>query len=267
MKIRDIMKPGAFTINETDTLGTAQRAMTRARIRHLPVTSDGKLVGMLSERDILSTRAASEADDEWWKIPIRIAMRAPAQTVGPDDSLTEVAGRLAAAKIGALPVVERGKLIGLVTTTDVLDAEVRSAMAPAPLSSATAADAMTPFPYCIGPTTLLVEAVELMLERHVRHLPVVDAGTIVGMLSEQDVRTAIGEPTQYIEMRTRSPAQYRVFDVMTRHPAAVAFDTPLVEIARRFANERIGALPVVDKFGALIGIISYVDALRVLSAR
>jgi CBS domain-containing protein len=56
-------------------------------------------------------------------------MIASVQTAGPDDSLTEVAGRLAGSHIGALPIVERGALLGLVTVTDVLEAEVREAMA------------------------------------------------------------------------------------------------------------------------------------------
>lgn len=48
-------------------------------------------------------------------------MTAPAQTAGPDDSITEAAGRLAAARIGTLPIVELGRLLGLVTVTDILD--------------------------------------------------------------------------------------------------------------------------------------------------
>ena len=53
---------------------------------------------------------------------------------------------------------------------------------------------------------------------------------------------------------------------MTRPATAVAFDRPIVEVARILADDRIGAVPVVDKFGALIGIVSYVDALHVLAA-
>ena len=45
MKVRDIMRPGVLTIVDSDALGNAQRVMSRARIRHLPVTSDGQLVG------------------------------------------------------------------------------------------------------------------------------------------------------------------------------------------------------------------------------
>jgi acetoin utilization protein AcuB len=264
MKIRDIMRPGAFTISESDWLGNAHSAMRRSHIRHLPVMNDGRLVGILSERDVLAARARVDEAD-WWTIPVRLAMQSPAQTAGPDDSLQEVAGRMAAAKIGAMPVVERGKLLGLATITDVLEAEVRDAMTPTPVSLATAADAMTPYPRTVRPETLLVDAVAIMVERHVRHLPVLGAAsTIIGMLSDRDVRAAIGDPVAYFE-QARSTQQLHVWDVMTRPAVVVPFDRPIVELALQLADEHIGALPVVDKFGALIGIVSYVDTLRVLA--
>ncbi|HEY5923526.1 MAG TPA: CBS domain-containing protein [Kofleriaceae bacterium] len=259
------MRPGPITIHGTDSLGAAQRVMARSRIRHLPVIAGDRLVGMLSARDILAVRARKDGHGDWWSIRVHDAMTAPAQTAGPDDSLTEVAGRMALAKIGALPVVERGALLGLVTVTDVLDAEVRTAMAPAPKTLATVADAMTPFPVTAAPETAIADAVALMIDHHVRHLPVVDTTrTVVGMLSERDVRSAIGDPVQYVELR-RSTVGLHVRDVMTAPAISVSFDQPLLEVAKVFADIRIGALPVLDKFGALVGILSYVDALRLLA--
>jgi len=264
MKIREVMRSGAFTISETDCLGNAYSAMSRSRIRHLPVTTDGKLVGILSERDVLAARARVD-DADWWQIPVRLAMRSPVQTANPDDSLTEVAGRLATAKIGALPIVERGKVLGIVTVGDVLDAEVRSAMASGPVSQATAADVMTAFPRTVAATASLADAVAIMIDHHVRHVPVVDAtSSVVGMVSERDVRSAVGDPLQYASERHATPAQYKVSDVMSRPVVTVPFDAPIAELARRFADDRLGALPVIDRFGALLGIVSYVDALRVL---
>jgi CBS domain-containing protein len=266
MKVRDIMRPGPFTIQPIATLGSAQRVMNRNRIRHLPVMLDGKLVGILSERDILAARARADRDDEWWMLPVGDAMHAPVQTAGPDDSLTEVAGRLASAKIGALPVVERGRLLGIATATDVLEGEVRAAMGPSSSTQLIAADVMTAWPYTVHPETLLVEAVRLMFDRHIRHLPVVDAkSTLKGMLSERDVRGAIGNPVDYMELRPRTTAQFHVSDLMTRPAIAIPFDEPLVKLASRFADDNVGALPVLDRFGAVIGIVSYVDALRVLA--
>jgi acetoin utilization protein AcuB len=266
MKISDIMRPEPMTVCGTDTLGTAQHAMRRIGVRHLPVLEDGKLVGMLSERDVLAARArAGDDEEDWWAITVHDAMHAPAQTAGPDDSLTEVAGRMAIAKIGAMPVVERGKLLGLCTVTDVLDAEVRAAMG-SDATVATAGDVMSPLPYKVSPDMSLVEAVRLMVERHVRHLPVVDrTGMVVGMLSEIEVRTAVGDPLDYLRPRGRSDLQLRVEDAMSRSVVAVPMDRPLVTLARQFADARITAVPIIDAFGSLVGIVSYVDVLRGLA--
>ena len=190
-------------------------------------------------------------------------MHAPAQTAAPDDSLTEVAGRMAYAQIGAIPVVERGKLLGICTVTDVLEAEVRSAMEPSAGSTETAADMMSPLPCKARPDMRLVEAVRLMAEHHIRHLPVVDrTGMIVGMLSELEVRTAVGEPMDYLHCPDHL---LRVEDAMSRSVVAVPMDRPLLTLARQFADSRLTAVPVIDPFGSVVGIVSYVDLLRGLA--
>ena len=137
MKVREFMKPQPMTASETDSIGNARQLMTTQHIRHLPVVAGGRVVGMLSERDIFAARARADGDTEWWRMPVRDAMHSPVHTAHPDDSLVEVAARLATFKIGALPVVERGTLVGIITVTDVLDAEVREAMAPSPTATRT----------------------------------------------------------------------------------------------------------------------------------
>ena len=261
MKIRDIMRPGPITIAANESLAAAQRAMARAHLRHLPVIQDDHFVGMLLERDVLAARA-NAAGDAWRTMPVVDVMSSPPHTAAPDDSLTEVAGRMAMEEIGAMPIVDVGKLLGIATITDVLDAEVREAMEPAPIRVATAADAMTPWPYIVAPETPLGEAVQMMFEYQIRHLPVVD-GRLVGMLSERDVRSAVGDPVDFLNVRDGRKLLVR--DVMTYPVVAVPFDRPLLELASAFADSKIGALPIVDRSGALIGIVSYVDALRLLA--
>ncbi len=129
MKMRELMRTAVVTITEPTSLGDATRLMMTHQIRHLPVVRGNRLVGILSERDILHYRALSSFKEDWQRVPVTTAMVATLQTAGPDDSLTEVAGRLASAHIGAMPIVELGALIGLVTVGDVLNAEVRAAMA------------------------------------------------------------------------------------------------------------------------------------------
>lgn len=129
MKVREIMKPSPITVTEVTNLGEALTTMMKHGIRHLPVVRGDALRGILTERDILHYRAVTPFREDWRRSPVTSAMVASVQTAGADDSLTEIAGRLADSRIGALPIVERGKLLGIVTVGDVLAAEVREAMA------------------------------------------------------------------------------------------------------------------------------------------
>jgi len=268
MRMRDLMRRDPWIVRETDALGAAQRTMARHAVRHLPVISDGRLTGILSERDLLAYRAKADPDEEWWKAPVSAAMTTPVQTAGPDDSLTEVAARLAASKLGAMPIVERGDLLGLVTATDVLAAEVQMAMGPSPRSFAAAEDVMTPTVSAIGPEATLLTAATLMVERGIRHLPVLDeAGMTIGMLSDRDVRDLVGDPTTYVKSHRRDPeTTVRVRDAMVTQPITVREDRPLTELALLFADAKIGAVPVVTSSGALVGIVSYIDVLRALAS-
>ena len=259
MKIREVMRNAPMVIEDTDTVGNAQRWMTTYRIRHLPVVAHDKLVGLLTENDLLAARARLAGDKGWWKIRIRDVMPATMQTAGPDDSITEVEGRMAMSKLDAFPVVDKGKLVGLITVIDVLDAEVRRAMAgnPAPIAALGR-------PLTVRPEDALLGAVRLMFEHHVRDLPVVDdTGKIVGMLSVGDIRRKLGDPAQYLASPTAK--RYDVQDVMDTRCATVLAGRPLAEVAHYFADDRLDALPIVDETGALVGMITYLDALHALS--
>jgi acetoin utilization protein AcuB len=129
MKVHELMKQAPMTVTEVTKLGEAMQTMLKYRIRHLPVVRDNHVCGILSERDILHYRAVTAFREDWWRAPVTAAMTATVQTAHPDDSLTEVAARFADSRIGALPIVDRGALVGLITITDVLEAEVRQAMA------------------------------------------------------------------------------------------------------------------------------------------
>jgi len=260
MTIREIMKRGPWTIGETDTLGNAQQLMTQHQIRHLPVISEGKLVGMLSERDLLSARAHADGDERWWKIPVHFAMQ-PAETADAGEPIEAVATRMGTSRIGALAVVDHGKLVGVVSVIDILLAHTANRKVAA---ARTAAEAMTAHPPTVRPEQTLVEAVRAMCEQHIHELPVVDeTGRVVGMITEADVRRTVGDPASYLA--SRSPTCIDVQDVMDTGVTAVRDDRPVAEIAHYFADARLEALPVIDEQGALVGVMSYLDTLNALA--
>lgn len=265
MKARDIMRPARWTIGPDDTLSRAERIMARRRLHELLVVDAGGLVGLLAERDILDYRASSEPSADWWRTPVRTAMQTVPATAGPDESVAAAIDRLAKSPVDVLPVVEHGFLIGQITAIDLFEAErfPRESGVP-PL---TAGDAMTEPAVSVNPTDSLLDAAKLMVDHQVRHLPVVENDEVVGMLSDRDIRTLVGDPVRYIESREGDGGpDLSVRDAMVPAVLTVHANRPLREVANELADEKVGALPIVDLDGKLIGIVSYVDALRALAA-
>jgi CBS domain-containing protein len=269
MKVRDQMKRRVFTLREDDDLALAVQMMAWAEIRHLPVVRDGKVVGILTERDVSAYLSREQGRDSL-KDSVELAMKAPVQVAHPDDDASEAAARLAQEKIGCLPVVEEGRLVGLLTVTDVVAARAR---APFELPSGEATqvrEVMTPRPAVAFPDDYLLDAVARMSEHRVRHLPVVDGERhAIGMLADRDVRTAIGDPRRALE-DSKALAQVqlmRVKDVMSPVVVTVGEAEPLSKAIDIFLLRRYGALPVVDAQERLVGIVSYLDVLRRLAAR
>ena len=127
MRIRDLMQRDVATLRITDSLGLADDIMELGRIRHLPVVSAGVVVGIVSQRDLYRAAVSSmlqmprSEEREWLgKIPVVNVMSANVVTVAPDASVHMAVELMLSNRIGCLPVVEHGKLVGLVSETDCL---------------------------------------------------------------------------------------------------------------------------------------------------
>ena len=264
MRVRDIMKPARWTIGPDDALGRAERIMAHRHVHQLLVIDAGALVGLLSERDVLDYRAGVKPGEDWWRTPVRSAMEAIPATANPEETMTEAIDRLAKSPVDVLPVVEQGLLIGQLTATDLFEAE-RIPVEPSALAL-TVRDAMTEPAVSVSPSDSLLDAARLMVDHQIRHLPVVDNAEVVGMLSDRDIRTVAGDPVRYLESREGNGAHdLNVRDAMAPTALTIHANRPLRDLAHELAEERLGALPVVDSDGRLVGIVSYVDALRALA--
>jgi acetoin utilization protein AcuB len=108
------------TIGVDQPLGLAHRMLRQNGLRHLPVLDDGRLVGVLSERDLALLEASRRLDLD--KATVDKAMVAPAYCVAPDASLVDVVREMATRRIGSAIVVEEGRVVGIFTTVDALSA-------------------------------------------------------------------------------------------------------------------------------------------------
>lgn len=116
---------------------------------------------------------------------------------------------------------------------------------------------MSVSPVVIGLSVTLAEARRLMRERGIRHLPVLDGGRLVGIVSQRDLYLAASLPGV-------DPATDTVREAMSGEPYAVPPGAPLHEVAATMAERRLGSAVVVDR-GAVIGVFTTVDALRALA--
>jgi acetoin utilization protein AcuB len=120
----------------------------------------------------------------------------------------------------------------------------------------TVADYMTPGPHAIDPKASLSKAVRTMRIHAVRHLPVVDDGELVGIISERDI-----DLTRAVAQA--DPADLTVEEAMTPNPFVVPPDAPLNQVARAMARRKIGSAIVVDR-ERVAGVFTTTDALRAL---
>ena len=103
-----------------------------------------------------------------------------------------------------------------------------------------------------SPATSVTSARRLLRQARIRHLPVVDGGLLVGIVSDRDLRDAPDETV-------------RLGEIMTRTVFVLSPDTSIRRAARLFRERRFGAMPVLEG-RELVGIVSVVDVLRVLDA-
>jgi CBS domain-containing protein len=126
--VSDIMQRELVTLAPQETLDLTHDLMSLGRVRHLPVLEEGRLVGMVSQRDLLEASLSKTLDFDAGSrraflrsVQVSEVMAREVATIGPDTPLDEAARTLVGRKIGCLPVVDPdGALLGLVTDTDLL---------------------------------------------------------------------------------------------------------------------------------------------------
>lgn len=123
-----IMSKNVITLSSTDDLLRAEELFKRERIRHIPVVSGSEIKGMLSYTDLLRISFADAINDDETDVDTVIynmftidqVMAKNLVTVSSSTTIKEVAEILSKKEFHALPVVDEGKLVGIVTTTDLI---------------------------------------------------------------------------------------------------------------------------------------------------
>ena len=125
MLIREIMHPNPITITPETPLFEAYKIMQEKNIRHLPIVDNGKLIGIVTDRDLrLATSKLAERpfnpDDK-----VKEIMSSPVQITSPSEPIEIATQTMRELKISCLPVIENQELVGIITGADLLDAMLK----------------------------------------------------------------------------------------------------------------------------------------------
>jgi acetoin utilization protein AcuB len=131
MRVADLMTTKVFTVEPNDLIDRVFFLIHYEKIRHLPVIEKGKLVGIVSDRDLYkalgpkSNSNAVETNKDNTQLHVvsqKVVhiMHRGVYTVTPETPASEAAAMMAEHRVGALPVVEKDKLVGILSATDIL---------------------------------------------------------------------------------------------------------------------------------------------------
>lgn len=129
-KVRDWMTPNPITIDASASIVEAIHLLKEKNIRRLPVVKGGKLVGLVTERMLLSFSPGKSTSMDTWEVhyllaktPVTQAMNPKPNTVGPDTEIADCAQLIHDRKLNGITVVDAGgQLVGILTTTNALEA-------------------------------------------------------------------------------------------------------------------------------------------------
>ncbi len=268
------MTPAPIVVEVPGSRNEAINVMVRNNLTGVPVirASDGKLMGIVSRRDIFR-----KFDEE----QLSLIMKKDCITIGPDASIAEAAKILSGKRIHRLPVVDDGRLIGIITPTDILR-EIRGMK-----TDMTAEDVICTTCVTVwegDPMSYLVNAFRIS---DTAAAPVLDSqGGLAGIITdrdlfsdqftEEDAKKLGVEDAKLIGLRNVMPLFYTstemyktndraVRDYMVKKPITVFRKTSLSEVARLMVVNDFGQVPVHGTKDEIVGMIYDVDVLRAIT--
>lgn len=204
---------------------------------------------------------------------VRDVMTRDVISVGPATPVADIFDLLIGKQFRAVPVVnEAGAPIGIISDGDLMtrggaplrmslterldNAAVSAHLAALRASGLTAADVMTPELVTVNDDDALAHAVQRMVQRGLKRLPVLDSrGRLAGMLSRLDVLGAVGSGSNPPAQQARRQGR-TVGEVMDRRVPTVLADADLVDVVERLVSAALKRVAVVDEAGRLLGVIT-----------
>ena len=260
LHVRDIMSTDLVTVTPDETLGDALGKMKKFEVHELPVLRGKVLAGLVTMTGIMRRKALPHES----KVSTILQ---PAPEVTPDDDLPAVAEKLIQTGFRALPVVERKRLVGIVSRTDL--ARVIAELPE--FDEVHVRDIMTPNPQTVSEDDTLDHAIRLMQSLGERSLPVVDPhGHLIGVVGVRDVQDVFARPKARVDTGTivgeKVKLELQVKGVMRYPVVTVGPDASVRQAAELMAKNGISSVITVEK-DAPVGVVTKLDLTELLVGR
>jgi len=264
MNVEDAMTRDPLILTEDTDLDRAMELMDERAFRHLPVVRGERLVGIVSNRDLLEATGWVPAGARAGGVDplprtVGQVMRSPVFTVEPKETVVSAALELGLRGIGALPVVAGDRLVGILTERDLLRVWLEACQRETVPGETDApiARVITRGPRTLSPRATLAEAVVLCRSGRVRHLPVVEGHELVGFLSDRDLKRALGQ---------HRAADTPLIALLAPEVVTLTEDLTLHEAARLMYERGFSGIPITsgtaeDPGRALVGLVTLSDVL------
>jgi len=260
MKVKDLMKTNLKVIDSNDNLRNAIKIMKKYNISRLLVKKNGKIVGILSERDIsdrlgrLETTPLSDAH-----VHVSSAYVDKLITINENADLKLAAKMMLENKISSLVVTnDSNEIVGIITKSDLINVLENSSI---PVSKYASKKIIN-----LKVGSSLLHARRLMLDNNVKRVLITFDSEVVGIITESDIANFLGmfrkvsEGVQwYNKLKT-----INVEDIMSRDVVVINENSTLGDAVKLMKKNNISGLPVVNNQNKLAGIITKTDLIRAI---
>ncbi|HKM75665.1 MAG TPA: CBS domain-containing protein [Candidatus Bathyarchaeia archaeon] len=269
-RLEQIMTGNVIKIASDVTLYDAQKLMSEAQLSRLIVTNnDGKLRGMITQRDIVRFLGRDKSERALEEITVKEIMSSPAVELKPSDTLVDAASAMNKKGISSVVITgEDQEVLGIVTKTDICYHFSQE------YSKLRVEDVMTRKVFTVRPTHSIFFVASLLARQGISRVPVVDDQTIRGIITLVDMAgSAVVMRPELLEdsdelRRTVSTAKLRAMtasDIMKPNPITVRTEEPLTKAAKLMIEHRISGIPAVDSKNILHGIVTQTDIVRAIT--
>ena len=267
MHVKDIMSSKVVVIDKDQNIHDALKLMKKHKVSRLPVINTNnenkrELVGIITEKDIAlrlgSSRYGNMAPSHFH---ISTVMSPDPITIKSTDNLGNAAKIMIDNKIGGIPVVDNGNIVGIVTKTDFIKTCQGIPYNNTPIKDRMQTDVMT-----ISPEDRLVHARRIIIDEDIGRLPVMSSGELEGILTAKDIASSMISfrkvvPDKYQSARIRN---LLVEDIMTQNVRTIEQEATIAEASAFMIDENFSGIPVTGDNGEITGMITKTDIMNLI---